>query len=453
MSAVSFRAPWSTVAMRRLSVLLALLLIEFSASAALAADPWIGQMVFLKANSRPKIGDRYVKLSLISFPATVEAAKGNWLWIGRGWVPKEDVLTCRQALDYYSEEVRRNPTGVAAWIGRGKAWNQVGEPDKAIDDYTEALRLAPDDALAYDSRGNAWAAKGDGERAIQDHSEAIRLDPNNAVAYNNRGSAYYDRGDFSSAIDDYSDSIALDPNGATAYYNRGLAHAAKGEYDSAIDDYTSAMRLDPQFAGTYFERGNAWVKKDQVDNAIKDFAEAVRRNPRLAKAYVGRGLLWHQKHEYDNAVKDFTEAIRIEPLSAAAYNHRGNSCGKRGEFDNALKDFSEAIRLDPEYVSAYNNSAWLRATCPDPRYRDPKAAVAEASRACELSAGRQWQCLATLAAAYADKGDFKRALKVQAQAIDLAPTDKEKRELDKRLDRYKAKKPYREAMRRKASER
>ena len=51
--------------MRRLSVLLAMVLAEFSASAALAADPWIGQMVFLKSTSRPKIGDKYVSLSRI----------------------------------------------------------------------------------------------------------------------------------------------------------------------------------------------------------------------------------------------------------------------------------------------------------------------------------------------------------------------------------------------------
>jgi tetratricopeptide (TPR) repeat protein len=437
--------------MRRLSVLLALLLVEFSASAALAADPWIGQMVFLKSTSRPKIGDKYVSLDRISFPATVEAAKGNWLWIGRGWVPKDDVLTCRQAFVYYSEEVRRNPSAVAAWIGRGKACNQLGDYDRSISDYTEALRLAPDDALAYDSRGNAWAAKGDIDHAIEDHTESIRLAPNNPVAYNNRGSAYFEKRDLSSAIDDFTDAITLDPNGATAYYNRGLALAAKGQYDGAIDDFTSAMKLNPQFADTYYERGNAWVRKDQADNAIKDFAEAVRRNPRLAKAYVGRGLLWHQKREYDNAIKDFTEAIRVEPLSAVAYNHRGSSCSKRGEFDNALKDFSEAIRLDPDYAGAYNNSAWLRATCPDPRYRDAKLAVAEASRACELSGGKQWQCLATLAAAHADKGDFKKAVKVQTSVIDMAPTDRDKREQDTRLDRYKSRKPYREVVRHKTT--
>ena len=105
------------------------------------------------------------------------------------------------------------------------------------------------------------------------------------------------------------------------------------------------------------------------------------------------------------------------------------------------------MRLDPQSAGAYNNSAWLHATCADPRFRDGRAAVAEASKAVELSGGK-WQCLATLAAAYADRGDFKKAQKLQSQAIGLAPSDREKRELDARLERYKAKKAYRDTVRR-----
>ena len=104
-------------------------------------DSWIGQKVFLKATTRPKIGLQPVDLKLISFPATIEAVKGDWLWLGRGWVQTGDVLTARQALDMYSEQVRENPALVAGWIGRGKAWNQMGKHDQAIDDYSEALRL------------------------------------------------------------------------------------------------------------------------------------------------------------------------------------------------------------------------------------------------------------------------------------------------------------------------
>ena len=159
-------------------------------------------------------------------------------------------------------------------------------------------------------------------------------------------------------------------------------------------------------------------------------------------------MIWQQKNELDYAIKDFTTGIRLEPLSAWAYICRGSTYSKRGDYENALADYTEAIRLDPRSVSAYNNIAWLRATCPDPHYRDGKAAVVQAGRACELTGGKQWECLATLAAAQAEKGDFKKAVKWQSQAIAMAPTDHEKHELDARLDHYKAHKPYHEVARR-----
>ena len=52
--------------------------------------------------------------------------------------------------------------------------------------------------------------------------------------------------------------------------------------------------------------------------------------------------------------------------------------------------------------------------------------------------------LDTLAAAYAEAGDFDSALKWQAKAIALETDAKEKAEYGERLKLYQAKKPFRE---------
>jgi len=92
---------------------------------------------------------------------------------------------------------------------------------------------------------------------------------------------------------------------------------------------------------------------------------------------------------------------------------------------------------------AYDNLAWLRATCPDQHGRDGKGAVESATKACELSAWRNPNHLATLAAAYAEAGDFANAVKWEQQAIELAPKDLVS-ELRLVLELYTAHKPRRQ---------
>jgi tetratricopeptide (TPR) repeat protein len=111
-------------------------------------------------------------------------------------------------------------------------------------------------------------------------------------------------------------------------------------------------------------------------------------------------------------------------------------------FQEALADYAAAIRLDPTSAECLNNRAWLLATCPDPTFRDGKAAIESAKKACDLS---QWKIpahLDTLSAAYAEVGQFDQAVKTQKQAIGLLTTAEEKAHHRTRLKLYAAKQPY-----------
>ena len=113
--------------------------------------------------------------------------------------------------------------------------------------------------------------------------------------------------------------------------------------------------------------------------------------------------------------------------------------------DESLRDYDEAIRIVPNYAVALSGSAWLRATCPDERFRDGKKAVEHASKACELAQWKDFDSIDTLAAAHAEAGDFDKAIELETKALDDPEWAKANGDGGrKRLAMYREKKPYRQ---------
>jgi two-component SAPR family response regulator len=62
-----------------------------------------------------------------------------------------------------------------------------------------------------------------------------------------------------------------------------------------------------------------------------------------------------------------------------------------------------------------------------------------------LTKWKDWQFIDTLAAAYAEAGDFKHAIQYQQRALHTGhPTDSEQKEMRARLSIYQESRPFRE---------
>ncbi len=122
---------------------------------------------------------------------------------------------------------------------------------------------------------------------------------------------------------------------------------------------------------------------------------------------------------------------------------RGDAYLAIGEHGKAVADYEAAFKLQPEHSGLLNNFAWVLATSPDEEIRDGKRSVEFGKKACELTEYKEAHILSTLAAGYAETGDFANAVKWSKKAVELSD-EGVRDQLRKELESYEQEKPWRE---------
>ena len=191
--------------------------------------------------------------------------------------------------------------------------------------------------------------------------------------------------------------------------------------------------------------GITWAAAGDWDQAIAGFTEALQVDPEFTPALAYRARTWERKGEWEKAIDDYSAAIARLPDNQEMSIERRNVWARHGKWDRVIEDYSAVIEERPNDRYAWNNRAWVLATCPDTRFRDGARAVADATRACELSDYSDGVILDTLAAAYAENRQFNKAIEIQTLAIrDRQFQLFHGKEARERLADYQVNKPYRE---------
>jgi tetratricopeptide (TPR) repeat protein len=239
-----------------------------------------------------------------------------------------------------------------------------------------------------------------------------------------------------------ADAVGSEPD----HLEEGRKAYLRGDYDLAIAHFDAFLKAYPDLSVVHIQRGDAYAAKTQLTRAVADYTEAIRLNPEQEMAYRNRGSCYAAQGEDGKALADFTEAIRLDPKSDLAYAGRAAVHIRKRDYRKAVADFREAVRLDPDERRPHNGLAWVLATCPEAGVRDGKGAVEHAKRACELSRWKEGTFLDTLAAAYAESGDYKEAVKWQRRALEVGFLRRagETEQARERLKLYEAGKPYRD---------
>ena len=193
------------------------------------------------------------------------------------------------------------------------------------------------------------------------------------------------------------------------------------------------------------------VKPSDQERAIAEARRAIELGPENSSAYQFLMNCLLESQHYTEAADLGREWMVVSPYDAAAHSALGSALAAKGDLVPAVQHLGYVMMLRPDLEQAHaqlrqillslakepdglqrlreiaanapdsprmlDEVAWLLATYPDSKSRDGVEAVRLAERACALTERRIPALLDTLAAAYAEAGDFSRAISAGEEAL------------------------------------
>jgi tetratricopeptide (TPR) repeat protein len=330
----------------------------------------------------------------------------------------------KEAIEHFQKAIQIDPTFFESFNNLGLALAAEGRFDEAIKNYRKAIQVGPNEVGPLNNLGMALAGRNQFDDAIESYKKAIRINPNYTEALDNLGSALTVKGRFDEALGCFRLALAIDPNLAGAHNNLGILMAKQGQITEAIKHYRKAIDLDPNRPEFYNNLGNLLAAQGRTAQAIEQFQKALAIEPDYAKAHYNLANLLFARQEWRGAVEHYQQALKQMPDSVHAHYQLGLALQCLSESAAAIAEFQKVLELDPNHVAAQNNLAWVLATCPDASLRNGRKAVELAQQAVRLSGGLSPPILDTLAAAYAEAGQFPEAVETARQALKLCAAQK-----------------------------
>ena len=324
--------------------------------------------------------------------------------------------------------------------------------DEALEDVDQVIATHEGSAGAHELRGTILAAQEKLEEALESLDRATKLAPTALSPYLHRSQIHANLGNLDRAVAEATKIIELQPQNPVGLLLRSNYYLQDSKPAEALADIDKALKLAPNDPTSLLTKARILASLGREKEALEQLEQTAQAAPQVA-LYLQVGTFAMQLEMPRRAIEAFDQALKLEPNNPLVLRFRGDAKLNISDHKGAVADFEQALKQDANEEGLLNNLAWVLSTSPDDDVRDGKRAVELATKACESSDYKKPHILSTLAAAYAETGDFESAKKWIEQAIELEGDQGEDADhLAMELESYRQEKPFREAQQRDSGE-
>lgn len=323
----------------------------------------------------------------------------------------------------------------------------VNIPEFLNRSYDELLSISVPalNYLQHGFRGHQFAQKGMLDEALAEFDTAIKIRPDYWQGHVNAAVVLIDKGMLDEAMARLNQVLEHNPKSSHAHGSVGVILARKGMVDEAMARFETALELDPDYSEAHANLGRLLLDKGRSEEATGHFQMAMELDLENPIGHLELGQVLLQRRKMEKAVEHLEKALEIDPRLMDAHLMLANALAAQGDFASAVARLQKAAAVAPNNLRPVNDLAWLLAVCPQDDVRDGAKAVQLAERACAVTGHRNPVLLSTLAAAYAEVGEFSEAIATATKALILLKPEHEPLEkvIRQHLELYRAGKPCR----------
>jgi len=343
----------------------------------------------------------------------------------------------------FNAAVAADPNNIDALRARGVYYLSQKEFEKAVGELSQVIERNPKDLAALQAVAEAFVGLKKYDEAAQQLKRIIELQPQSPAGYLLRAQLSQTREDLNAALADLDKVIDLDVNNLLARMMRARIYSAQDKNDLAKADLERIIERNPRFVEAILLRSMIFAREGNFAAAITDLNQIARALPDNVPIQLQLAAFYAADDRPSKAIEIYDKIVAADAQNSDAIRGRGDAKLAIGEHASAISDYEAALKLNAKDETLLNNFAWVLATSPQDNLRDGKRAIDLATKACEQTEYQAAHILSTLAAAYAETGDFETARKWSAKAVELGEGDV-KEQLREELETYQKNTPFRE---------